>query len=114
MIFSPGSSSTVQTCSGAHTTMGRPAPYVYTTRPSLPTAGVLWATSQSRLISTASKPVTLRTTSRLGWKSRGTSLDDFPEGGEVLLIEGNFTSGPGGGRLESPVSSARTASANGY
>src|SRR6516162_11670661 len=108
MIFSPGSSSTVQTCSGAHTTMGRPAPYVYTTRPSLPTAGVLWATSQSRLISTASTPVALRATSRLGWKSRGTSLDGFPGDGGALLIEGNFTSGAGRGRPESPDSSART------
>src|SRR6267378_1308737 len=113
-IFSPGSNSKMQTCSGAHTTMGRPPPKAYTTRPSLPGPGALRLSTHSRLNITASTPVAFSATSCLASKARGTSGDT---GGGAVLWDSAGTVGacfaaPFLGA--SPDSRARTASVNGY
>src|SRR5258708_1507773 len=113
-IFSPGSSSKMHTCSGAHTTIGSPPPKGYTTLPSLPGTGTLRFSVHSRLSSTASVPVAFSATSRFGSNERGTS--DETGGGAAFRGSG----GRAGARLSaellaaSPDSSARTASVSGY
>src|SRR5258708_18383728 len=113
-IFSPGSSSKMQTCSGAHTTTGSPPPYGYTTRPSLPGKGTFRLSAHSRLSSMASVPVAFSATSRFGSNERGTSDD---AGGGAALRDSAGTAGvclSGVFLAVSPDSSARTASVNGY
>src|SRR5580704_5111463 len=112
-IFSPGSSSKMQTCSGAHTTMGRPPPYGYTTRPSLPGTGTLRFSVHSRLNNTASAPVAFSATSCFDSKERGTS----GETGGVVPFGSAGTIGACFAALvlgASPDPSARTASVSGY
>src|SRR5438067_8746734 len=57
ITFSPGSSSNTHTRSGAQTIVGRPAPNVYSTRPSLPGAGTCFSVIQVWLTLSASRAV---------------------------------------------------------
>src|ERR1700736_85158 len=113
-IFSPGSNSKMQTCSGAQTTTGKPPPQAYTTLPSLPGAGALRLSAHSRLNTTASKPVALSVTSRFASKERGTSGERgggaTPTGSAGTVGECFAAPLP----CASPDSSTRTASASGY
>src|SRR5580704_10236787 len=113
-IFSPGSSSKMQTCNGAHTTTGSPPPYGYTTRPSLPGTGTLRLSAHSRLRSMASVPVAFNVTSPFGSNERGTSDD---AGGGTALRDSAGTAGACLSAVffaASPDFSARTASVSGY
>src|SRR5690349_1433314 len=72
-IFSPGCSSKTHTRSGAQTIVGRPAPNVYSTRPSLPGAGVCFSVIQGWLALSASRAVGDSGTSLGIGQSFGTS-----------------------------------------
>src|SRR3984893_1744516 len=104
----------MQTCSGAHTTTGKPPPYAYTTRPSLPVAGALRLSVHSRLSTTASKPVAFSATSRFASKARGTSGErgaGAPPTGSAGTVGECFAAPL---PCASPNSRTRTASASGY
>src|SRR5579863_2117630 len=72
-IFSPACNSMMHTRSGAQTTVGRPAPKEYITRPSGPGDGAFFSPCQRSLTRTASSAVGVSGTSAFGRKSFGTA-----------------------------------------